>query len=1773
MDNKNLPSTKWQPIFEEQQIRSVEELQTLQVDLRKYSVLATKANDDDEKQSLAQIFKIPKETLELIVFLDSNNLSSSKWQPLFEKQQIQSVDDISSFLSGDFTKCSFLASNANDDAEKQSLAELFKIPKETLELIVFLDSNNLSSSKWQPLFKKHQIQTVDDIPSFLQGNLEKCSFLASKASDDDEKQSLAELFKIPEETLELIVFLDSNNLSSSKWQPLFEKQQIQTVDDIPSSLQGNLEKCSFLASKASDDDEKQSLTELFKIPKETLELIVFLDSNNLPSSKWQPLFEKQQIQTVNDIPSSLQGDLKKCSFLASNANDDAEKQSLAELFKIPKETLELIVFLDSNNLSSSKWQPLFEKHQIQTVDDISSFLSGDFKKCSFLASNANDDAEKQSLAELFKIPKETLELIVFLDSNNLSSSKWQPLFKKHQIQTVDDIPSFLQGNLEKCNFLASKASDDDEKQSLAGLFKIPKETLELIVFLDSNNLSSSKWQPLFEKQQIQTVDDIPSSLQGDLKKYSFLATKANDDDEKQSLAQIFKIPKETLELIVFLDSNNLLSSKWQPLFEQQQIQSVDDISSFLSGDFKKCSFLASNANDDAEKQSLAELFKIPKETLELIVFLDSNNLLSSKWQPLFEQQQIQSVDDISSFLSGDLKKCSFLASKASDDDEKQCLAELFKIPKETLELIVFLDSNNLSSSKWQPLFEKQQIQTVDDIPSSLQGNLEKCSFLASKASDDDEKQCLAQIFKISKETLELMVFLDSNNLPSSKWQPLFEQQQIRNVEQLPTFQSDFKKCIALAANTSNDEKQCLAKVFRIAKQTPVMVIDFIHFLEKLGHVKHFPQKLTLQDALLIRQIEPGHCRGTFDAHKLFYLMLEKIMMSNYECRKVFLFEQHKDEDDDYEIAVHPMDSLFALIHCADDFLRQDLYSKLMSCQLAVPLLLPDPVSDTIVFPLWAMYSSIKQWKCRVQKSETEFTFEAHDSRVVDCQVPLISFIRFNHPLNCSKSKILNSVISNLKHDFFFNHECEGSSVSRQFVDGLVEACWYFPSGEKSDIFSNAITFANLRGNASKHTQQLDFLMTHSDMLFVFLNEKDINSESTEIFSQINKNGKVIFILHSEKGKQNIKALVPNCEILLLRKEPAAIVRSIRLKITKRMSESQFHYCQLSQTLTSCNELCIKVDVDSPSCKQGQTLASNIMNELNGKQPADVKDIMVPLQGPNLWHKWAELDKKENRMKWEDSGFLGVEGFSTKMKVEKKVVRKHQLEKAKTLSGVMKMFLDVLLDKPIEVRSYFLQWLKFYFDDFSHKNLPDLHRECQITRDKLRSKKIAEHEVKELQSLLREQAEKLINASFGPEHLFRELAQLYESTLFMESKDNEEILSRIKMLPKVAAELLLLGHTLEIIDGDVAHIPQVWITSVLEDLTQLTNNSKIFILSVLGIQSTGKSTLLNTLFGVRFAVSAGQCTRGAYFQLLKLDDKLSTETKCDYVLVIDTEGLRAPELSDQDTQQHDNELAALVIGLASVTIINIFGEVPADIDGILQTTVHAFICMKNVELNPSCQFVKHHVANVSASKTNEGRKQFLDKLNRMTVLAAKAEHCEGLYVHFNDVITFNDKDDVHNFPSLWEGNPPMAPVNPAYCETAVKLKSKFITDLSKSTNFLCSVDDFKERVTLLWDAILRENFIFSFKNTLKIEGYSRVDAEYSRWSWKMQKLVLERENTTSNYITSSDNSNLDKIEQDQIYTIHQQLDEKYETVMKKQLEQSNQQLRSSQKTTGTSYYFN
>ena len=359
------------------------------------------------------------------------------------------------------------------------------------------------------------------------------------------------------------------------------------------------------------------------------------------------------------------------------------------------------------------------------------------------------------------------------------------------------------------------------------------------------------------------------------------------------------------------------------------------------------------------------------------------------------------------------------------------------------------------------------------------------------------------------------------------------------------------------------------------------------------------------------------------------------------------------------------------------------------------------------------------------------------------------------------------------------------------------------------------------------------------------------------------------------------------------------------------------------------------------------------------------------------------------------------------------------------------------------------------------------------------------------------------------HLFRELGQVYEAAL--ESGDYGKFFS---CLPKAAAEFFIDGYPLELMDGDAAHVPLQWITAVLHSAVEMLGDPKIFVLSVLGLQSTGKSTMLNTVFGLQFNVSAGRCTHGAFMQLLSLDEELRQRTNCEYVLVVDTEGLHASELDPLKTQKHDNELATFVIGLANMTLINIYGEVPGDMDDILQTSVHR---MTQVKFNPSCQFIHQNTGEVGCAK-------FSQKLNQITIYAAREENCEGQFKSFDDVIKFNHQNDVHHFPGLWRGDPPMAPVDMGYSQSAQMLKKHIIECMySRATEkdaCYLYLSSFVMKINNLWYALLQENFVFCFKNSLEITAYNSLETAYSMWDWRFQEAMLKWEQKAENAICAA-----------------------------------------------------
>ncbi|XP_029821829.1 interferon-induced very large GTPase 1-like, partial [Manacus vitellinus] len=441
-----------------------------------------------------------------------------------------------------------------------------------------------------------------------------------------------------------------------------------------------------------------------------------------------------------------------------------------------------------------------------------------------------------------------------------------------------------------------------------------------------------------------------------------------------------------------------------------------------------------------------------------------------------------------------------------------------------------------------------------------------------------------------------------------------------------------------------------------------------------------------------------------------------------------------------------------------------------------------------------------------------------------------------------------------------------------------------------------------------------------------------------------------------------------------------------------------------------------------------------------------------------------------------------------------------------------------LSQPADTKKYFLQWMKVFMDDLSSGHLEELRRDYHKLWSEILEKKKSKEKTNpnpELLSRLEALSDEINDSSVGLEHLLREVGQIYEA-LHLRNSKNENVVK----LSQMAAELMVSGYPVELMDGDASYLPLHWVGAIFDSLIERLGDKRVFVLSVLGIQSTGKSTLLNAMFGLQFNVSAGRCTRGAFMQLLPLDEQLQEDVGFDYMLVVDTEGLRAIEMANKQSLNHDNELATFVIGIGNMTLINIFGENPSEMQDVLQIAVQALLRMKKVNLSPSCLFVHQNVGEVTAKEQNmEGQRRLQEKLDEMTVVAAQQECCD--VSSFSDVIRFDVNTHIHYFAHLWEGNPPMAPPNPTYSHNVQQLKCKVLQAAKESQGSILTLSSLKVRIGDLWNALLNENFVFSFKNSLEIAVYRKLETAFSQWTWRLRSHILDVQMRLNNRIRNGD----------------------------------------------------
>ncbi|RMB94659.1 hypothetical protein DUI87_28894 [Hirundo rustica rustica] len=574
--------------------------------------------------------------------------------------------------------------------------------------------------------------------------------------------------------------------------------------------------------------------------------------------------------------------------------------------------------------------------------------------------------------------------------------------------------------------------------------------------------------------------------------------------------------------------------------------------------------------------------------------------------------------------------------------------------------------------------------------------------------------------------------------------------------------------------------------------------EFLKLLKRLGLQSHYPRKMGMGDFYTICKISLQDSQPSKDTELPLYF-LQKLLIGDYQVRYLTCWDQNnpglesmsestEQEDEpsesfenflDLEEAapecankdghVHPMDLQMAIFHCADDFLRQTLATKLAFCQLALPLLVPNPCTSRIEFPLYALSHIQRSWK--EAKSGKEAGTKSYNNKLIfQAQTPVVSFIRIGSSASSSKSQLLNALLSKRKHDTFFHRHCRGSTRERLLMEGVVEIAWYCPRGSPDDTFECCVAFCNLHGDARDHGAQLQFLQEISAVNVALVSDSEhMDIRGKKLLQDLWKSQRPLICLLTEKENVATVRRSKNIKIGIKNRNEAELMDQLT-KIIRNLLEGSSSHFSLNASVDKARQHGFIVDADQPACVTAKAKAKELVDLLKKEKLSEIKSQLLPLQG-KLWYQWCKKDKELTRL--QEKGNKSIEHHRSQIEYEKNVIRRKQIEQAFPLNPLMKSFLGFLQAQPADTKKYFLQWMKVFMDELFCGRLEELRRDYHKLWSEIRTGK-KNQENNSVNSELRNQldsiSDELNDSSIGLEHLLREVGQIYEALQLMETKN-------------------------------------------------------------------------------------------------------------------------------------------------------------------------------------------------------------------------------------------------------------------------------------------------------------------------------------------------------------------------------------------------------------------
>ncbi|XP_036182997.1 up-regulator of cell proliferation-like isoform X2 [Myotis myotis] len=825
-------------------------------------------------------------------------------------------------------------------------------------------------------------------------------------------------------------------------------------------------------------------------------------------------------------------------------------------------------------------------------------------------------------------------------------------------------------------------------------------------------------------------------------------------------------------------------------------------------------------------------------------------------------------------------------------------------------------------------------------------------------------------------------------------------------------------------------------------------------LSLLGLETHQAQKLGLQDAL---QISSDSVRNWAPQapRDLPWTFLRKLQARSAEARSTAVLaspsgarpaekESQMEEEVIYwdtaddisadiysfselptpDTPVNPLDLLCALLLASDGFLQQEIVLRMSLCQFALPLVLPDSEHHAHTFLLWAMRGVVRTWWAQPPRGAGSL----REDSVVLARAPAFAFVRMEVSSN-SKSQLLNAVLSpgHRQRDCFWHRDLSLGTSPREIADGLVEVSWLLPTGrEDLDLCPEPVAFLNLRGDIGSHWLQFKLLTEVSSAVFILTD--NISKKEYKLLSSMKGSAtKYYFILSPYRGKRNSNLRFLNRLTPVLRMDHSHVLVKVSstdgARFTRRVraivasvARSPCRRVSVEDMAHAARRLGLKVDEDCEECQRAKDRMERITRSI--RDPDAYRREELRLQG-EPWRKAARVEKELCQAQW-----AGDPADKRRAELRQRLLELRTQQSGHDPAGGVQEFIAGISCPSLGERQYFLRWMEWGLAWVAQPRPRQLPEAAPTLRPKQGGAG---------------DREPLWPEPLGVEHFLREMGQFYEAeSCLVEAGKLPTGQRRFAHFPGLALELLVRGLPLELVDGSTRSTPLRWVTGLLKELhTRLERRSRLVVLSALGVPGTGKSTLLNTMFGLRFATGRGRGPRGAFMQLVTVAESFSQDLGCDHILVIDSGGLiaGAPATAGERFEL-EASLATLIMGLSDVTVISL-----AETRDIPPAILHAFLRLEKTGHMPNYQFVYQNLHDTSAPgpKPRE-RRPLLESPSDMSRASTHvAKQGDGLRTLADLAFCDPEKQHVWHVPGLWHGAPPMAAVSLGYSEAVFELK--------------------------------------------------------------------------------------------------------------------------------------